>query len=62
MTKTRLAYAVYLARKAVSWERNLPVNPQQMIGRFKRLLARRTQPSSARLERTCSEANPPPMS
>jgi hypothetical protein len=60
MTKPRLAYAIYDARKAVTRQQRLSVNPERMLGRSKRLEVQRTRPSSPTLWGTCSEANPTP--
>ena len=60
MTKTRLAYAVYDARRAVSRQRRLSANPERMLGRSARLEMQRTRPSSPRSGGTCLEANPTP--
>jgi hypothetical protein len=37
MTKPRLAYAVYDARRAVTRQQSLPVNPERMLGRSEHL-------------------------
>lgn len=60
MTKSRLAYAVYQARRLVHWGAIVPSQTDPRIGRFERLSEQRTRVSSAPSERTCSEATPPP--
>jgi hypothetical protein len=60
MTKPGLAYAVYDARRAVTRQQSLPMNPEQMLGRSERLEMGKTQPSGPTSWGTCSEANPTP--
>jgi len=45
MTKSWLAYTVYDVRRAVTWQRKLLANPEQLLGRFRRLDVPKTQPS-----------------
>jgi hypothetical protein len=60
MTKPRLAYAAYDARRAVTQQRRLLANPEQTLGRSERLEMQKARPSSPTLWGTCSEANPTP--
>jgi hypothetical protein len=46
MIKFRLAYAACDVRRAVTRQRSLLVNPEQLIGRSERLELRTSQPSS----------------
>jgi hypothetical protein len=60
MTKPRLAYAVYDARRAVNRQRKMSANPEQMLGRSERLKMHRTRPSGPLFRGTCLEVNPTP--
>jgi hypothetical protein len=60
MTKSRLAYAAYDARRAVNRQHRMSANPERKIGRSERLELRKTQSSGPSLRGTCSEANPTP--
>jgi hypothetical protein len=60
MTKARLAYVAYDARRAVTRQRNLSVNPERRIGRSERLKMQRTQSSGPLSGGTCLEVNPTP--
>jgi hypothetical protein len=60
MTKSRLAYAVYDARRAVTRQHRMSANPERRLGRSERLEMQRTRPSGPLLGGTCSEANPTP--